>query len=240
MRSDVASRQMRARIAGRPARDAKLPSERAWQRSRVVEPRLAARHPAFVSDGGSPPFPPAALLARATELDAADAAVEALVSLLLAQGVAVELRDWRTLVQTEDEALFARGSPPHLALVTVRRDARRDRWIAGASSSEQPLVATRDGIRASAWRLDPLRHQQTLRLLVTERAFASGQSADRRILPPDIYLGEDEIILTVYVKPRPGFQTGSRNPETPVRVALPEAVGGRVLTDGALVPQGLN
>jgi hypothetical protein len=75
---------------------------------------------------------------------------------------------------------------------------------------------------------------------VTERAFASGQSADRRILPPDIYLGEDEIILTVYVKPRPGFQTGSRNPETPVRVALPEAVGGRVLTDGALVPQGLN
>jgi hypothetical protein len=44
----------------------------------------------------------------------------------------------------------------------------------------------------------------------------------------------------VYVKPRPGFQTGSRNPETPVRVALPEPVRGRGLIDGALAPQGLS
>jgi hypothetical protein len=235
---------MRPRIAGRTARDPKLPSERAWQRSRVVEPRLVPRYPAFVSDGASPPFPPAALLLPPGGLDADDGAVEALVSLLLLQGITAELGDWRPLVRTEDEAVFARGVPPQLALVAVRWDSRRERWIAGAASSERPLVATRDGIRASAWRLDPLQElgvdEQTLRVLVTERAFASGQSADRRVLPPDVYFGEDEIILTVYVKPRPGFQTGSRNPETPVRIALPEAVGGRTLTDGALVPQGLN
>jgi len=235
---------MRPRIAGRSAREAKLPSERAWQRSRVLEPRLVSRYPTFVSDGGSPPFAPSALLAPSGGLDAADGAVDALLSLLLAQGVAVDLGDWRALVRTEDEAVFARGLPPQLALVAVRRDSRRQRWVASASSIEQQLVATRDGIRASPWRLDPTQElapdERTLRLLVTERAFASGQSAERRILPPDIHFGEDEIILTVYVEPRPGFQTGSRNPETPVQVLMPEAVGGRRLTDGALAPQGLN
>jgi hypothetical protein len=235
---------MRARIGGRSAVEAKLPSERAWQRSRVIEPRLVARYPALVGDGGALAFPPMALLAPPGGLDTADGDVEALVLLLEAQGVAVELTDWRVLIRTEDETVFGRGLPPQLALVAARRDARRDRWLASGSSIDQPLVATRDGIRASAWRLDPNQElfddEQTLRLLVTERAFASGQSADRRVLPPDLYIGEDEIILTLYVKPRPGFQTGSRNPETPVRVALPEPVRGRGLIDGALAPQGLS
>jgi hypothetical protein len=235
---------MRPRIARRSAHEGKLPSERAWQRSRVIEPRPVPRHPAFVSDGAAPAFPPTALLAPPGGLDAADGAVAALVSLLLAQGIAVELGDWRVLVRTDEEAVFARGLPPQLALIAVRRESRRESWIASAASTERPLIATRDGIRASAWRLDPTQElgaeEQTLRLLVTERAFASGQRADSRVLPPDIHIGEDEIILTVYVKPRPGFQTGSRNPETPVRVTLPEPVGERTLTDGALAPQGLS
>jgi len=39
----------------------------------------------------------------------------------------------------------------------------------------------------------------------------------------------------MFVTPRPGFQWGSNNPETPVRVALGEPVGLRRLIDGALV-----
>ena len=61
------------------------------------------------------------------------------------------------------------------------------------------------------------------------------RGCDRRVLPPDIFADETELVLTMFVSPRPGFQTGARNPETPVRVELPHAVGSRRLIDGALV-----
>jgi hypothetical protein len=47
-------------------------------------------------------------------------------------------------------------------------------------------------------------------------------------------MNADQIVLTIFVTPRPGFQAGSPNPETPVRIALPEPVGLRRLIDGAL------
>jgi hypothetical protein len=235
---------MPRKIVGRSRREPKPPSDRKWEKSALLEPRLAPRYPEFVSDGASLPFPPAALLAAPGGLDTADPAVDALVELLWTQGLPTELDDWRVLIRTEDEAVFGRGLPPGLVTVGVRRDARHGYWVAGASSVDKTLIAARDGIRASAWRLDPTSdvgpEERTLRVLVAERTFASGQNASRRVLPPDVHLGEDEIILRVYVKPRPGFQTGSRNPETPVRIVLPEAVGGRKLIDGALAPHGVS
>jgi hypothetical protein len=229
-------------ILGRSARDPKLPSERDWERSVVLEPRLASRYPEMVSEGASLPFPPTALLAPAGELDPEDVTVRALVALLRSQLAGDRPDDWRVLIRTDDEVLFGRGVPPRLVTVAVRRDARHGTWAAVASSVEEQLVAARDGIRASPWRLDPTQSlggdEQILRVLVLERTFASGQNARKRVLPPDLYIGDDEFIMRAYVKPRPGFQTGSRNPETPVRIALPEAVGKRRLIDGALAPHG--
>jgi hypothetical protein len=74
-----------------------------------------------------------------------------------------------------------------------------------------------------------------LRILVTEQTFASGQLADGRIQTPDLYLDADRLVLTIFVTPRPGYQTGARGRETPVRIALPEPVGSRTPIDGALV-----
>ncbi len=106
-------------------------------------------------------------------------------------------------------------------------------------SAARPLRAARDGIRASSWRLDPTQEaspdETVLRLLVHEQAFASGQRADGRFLVPEIYLDADELVIRIFISPRQGFQTNSRNPETPVRVALPEPVGTRRVIDGALV-----
>ena len=45
---------------------------------------------------------------------------------------------------------------------------------------------------------------------------------------------EHEIVLTLFIKPRPGFQSGARNPETPVRIELPAPLGSRRLRDGAV------
>jgi hypothetical protein len=96
----------------------------------------------------------------------------------------------------------------------------------------------RDGIRASSWRTDPTREVEpddtVLRVLVTEQAFAGGQRADGRVLPPEIHVDAEELLLTMFVTPHPGFQSRAPNPETPVRITLTHPVGHRRLLDGAL------
>jgi len=252
----------RRRLGRLPAREPKLPSERDWERSTLLEPRAAPRRPALIGDGGGLPFPPSALEGTPAPLDPADPAVQALQAHLdgrdrtkrssgppwrrhpppspgpLAPAPA-SLAEWRLLARTGDEALFGRGQPPALVTMAVSRESRRNSWAYSGSSAGRPLRVTREGIRASSWRLDPTREPQPqdteLRLLVTEQTFSGGQRAHGRVLAPDLHLGADQVVLTLFVTPRPGYQAGSSNPETPVRVALPEPLGPRLLVDGALV-----
>ncbi len=228
----------------------------------MLEPRSAPLRPELVSDGGGLPFPPGVLEAAAGRLDPEDPAVAALAGHLASrsapkQGVRapwkrsanaattsaathpqVNLDGWRLLARTGDEALFGRGQPPQLVTVAVLHDSRRHSWSVSASSAARPLRATRDGIRASSWRPDPTHDPQsedtTLRVLVTEQTFSGGQRAYGRVLTPDMYVDDDRLVLTLFVTPRPGYQAGSSNPETPVRIALPHPLGNRRLIDGAL------
>jgi hypothetical protein len=242
------------RFARFSPRERGLPSERAWARSAVLEPRPAEQFPPLISDGGGLPFAPGALSEPGAPLDPADPAVGGLVAWFdprAAAGRAMPWRrdgaaardldgldGWRVLARTESEVLFGRGAPPRLLTVAVRRDGRRGTWAGLGESAGRPLRAARDGIRASSWRLDPTRDlapdETTLRLLVTEQTFSGGQRAHGRLQPPDIYVGADEIVLRMFVTPQRGFQARSPNPETPVRVALPHPVGPRELVDGAL------
>ncbi len=240
-----------------PARESRLPTESDWQRSELLEPRPASREPELISDGGGLPFAPAALAGAGEPLDPDDPAVAALLAHLSARTgarrarrapwqraapappvAAPLLEDWRLLARTDGEALFGRGFPPQLLTVAVRRAGRSRAWTHAGSSAARPLRATREGIRASSWRLDPTRERQpddsVLRVLVSEQTFASGQRADGRVQVPDLYVDDADLVLTIFVTPRPGYQSGSRNPETPVRIALPLPVGRRRLIDGAL------
>jgi hypothetical protein len=240
----------------RAARAPRLPSERDWERSALLEARLAPCVPELISDGGGLPFPPAVLVASPGPLDPEDPAVAALTA-QIASGTARKrgsrapwrrdaapppgapsLEDWRVLARTEEEVLFGRGRPPELLTVAVRQAGRRRAWTCIGVSAARPLRAARDGIRASSWRLDPTHElepdETVLRVLVTEQALAGGQRADGRVLAPDLHIDADQLVLTFFVTPQPGFQRGSPNPETPVRVAIPEAVGARRLVDGAL------
>ena len=150
------------------------------------------------------------------------------------------LEGWRVLARTDDEVLFGRGEPPQLLTVAVRQDQRRNTWSCIAVSAGRPLRASRDGIRASSWRLDPTHPAEpkdtVLRVLVREQTFAGSQRADGRVLPPNLHLDAEQLVLTMFVTPQRGFQVRAPNPETPVRIALPEAVGARELIDGALYP----
>jgi hypothetical protein len=148
------------------------------------------------------------------------------------------LDGWRLIARTDNEALFGRGRPPDLVMVAVQKDARRGTWSRADKTAGRPLRVTRDGIRASSWRLDPthkLRADDTVvRILMTEQTYAGGKRADGRVLDPDLYEGERELILTIFVTPLKGFQMRTPNPETPARVALPHPVAGRELIDGAV------
>ena len=224
----------------------------------MLEPLPGPRYPDLISDGGGLPFPPAALAGSPAPLDPEDPAVAALLAHLTARatpkrvsrapwkrGAATppapappSLNGWRLLARTDDEVLFARGLPPQMLTMAFRQDGRRRTWACFGSSAARPLRAARDGIRASSWRPDPTREPQPddtiLRVLVTEQTFSGGQRADSRVLAPDLHLDADQLVLTVYVTPRQGYVGGARNPETPIRVELPEPLGLRRLIDGAL------
>ena len=215
------------------ARARGVPSERDWQRCAVLEPLPVPRLPEFVSDGAGLPFSPLVLERPPKPLDSSDPAVSA-----LAAQVDDKLVGWRLLARTDTEALFGRGLPPALLTVVVRQDVKRGRWSCVTKTDSRPLRATRDGIRASSWHLDkavePKPDDSVLRICVTEQTFAGGRRADGRVLAPDLYESEHELVLTMYVKPESGFQMRRPNPETPVRVALAHPIGHREVIDGAL------
>jgi hypothetical protein len=242
---------LRARLV---ARARGVPTERHWERSAVLEPRHAPRVPELISDAGGLAFHPGALDEPFTPLDPRDPAVELLVARLEGRAGSSPLRKselpieprpssstlngWRLITRTGEEALFGLGQPPDLVMIAVQKDRRRGTWSRAEKTAGRPLRVTRDGIRASSWRLDPtyeLKADDTvLRILVMEQTYAGGKRADGRVLDPDLYEDDHELILTMFVTPREGFQMRSPNPETPVRVALPKPLGSRELIDGAV------
>lgn len=219
------------------ARGRGVPSGRDWLRCAELEPLPAGRVPEFVSDGAGLPFSPLVLQRPAEPLDSSDPAVSALAAQLDGQ-----LAGWQLLARTDTEALFGQGLPPDLRTVLLRQDVKRGTWSRVAKRDGRPLRATRDGIRASSWHLDELvalkPEDTVLRLCVTEQTLAGGRRADGRVLAPDLYQSEHELVVTMYVKPLSGFQMSRPNPETPVRLALADPVGDRELIDGAVYEQG--
>ena len=223
----------------------------------LLKPLLTNREPALISDGGGLPFPPAAPFAPFTPLEPGPAPVQALIGqidvgrkrsgrrgILRRRPVSLppltdeqKLAGWRELAATEDEILYAKGRPPQLLTVAVRR-GRRDTWAVIGVSNSRPLRASRQGLRASSWRLDPefaVNPQDSqLHLLVTEQTQATGVLAADRMLAPDLYLGSDEVIVRVYVKALEGYTGRTRRYETAVTVELPEPLGERPVVDGAV------
>ena len=242
----------------RGAREPKLPSDRDWERSKLLEPRHGPRHPELISDGaGLALLPGRRSPVRPQPLDREDPAAAALLAYLTARTApkrssrapwkkgaapapapAPNLDGWRLLSRTDDEVLFALHRAPKLLTVGMRRAGRRRSWTVVGTSSSRPLRAVRDGIRASSWRPDPTHEvrpqDKVLRVLVTEQTFASGQRADGRLLAPELFADKSELVLTMFITPRPGYQSAAGNPETPARIALPDPVGARRLIDGAL------
>jgi hypothetical protein len=222
----------------------------------TLTPLITGREPALISDGGGLPFASATPFASFEPLDPSSPAVEALIGQidfgrkqaskrgLFRRSAPLpeispqeKLAGWRALAATEDQILYAKGRPPRLLTVAIRR-GRRDRWSVIGVSNSRPLRASRQGIRASSWRLDPefetTPGDRELHLLVTEQTQATGVLADDRLLAPDLYVGAEELVLRLYIKGLEGYTGRTRRYETAVTVQLPEPLGERAIVDGAL------
>jgi hypothetical protein len=125
-----------------------------------------------------------------------------------------------------DPAVTALAAQLNGKLVGWRRLARTDtqaQFGRGLPPNLLTVVVKHDAKRGS-WSCVAKRSGRPLR----------GRRADGRVLAPDLYESEHELVLTMYVKPESGLQIQRPNPETPVRVALPQPIGNRKLIDGAL------
>jgi hypothetical protein len=72
--------------------------------------------------------------------------------------------------------------------------------------------------------------------LVTERACASGQTSEGRIVGPEIEVDDSSVVVTFGVRPLSGAQACPGNPATMVEVELDEPLGHRTLLDGGRQP----
>lgn len=210
----------------------------------------------MVGDGGGLPFETEATMMPFEPLDPSEPPVAALLTQIdrsrrlampqrlmrpraMPPALTIEqkLAGWRVLASTDSEILYGRGRPPRLLTVSVARN-RLGRWSSMGVSNSRPLRVTRDGIRASSWRLDPdfelTPETRELRILLTEQTMASGKLADDRLLTPEIYLNESELMLRMYVRPIEGYVGRAQKWETPVIIELPEPVRSRRVVDGAL------
>jgi hypothetical protein len=220
-----------------------FPTERDWKSSPMLEPVLVPYEPEFISDGAGLPFAPSALNAPAGQLDPDDPPIGALAAQLSRQKPAADgslprLEEWRILARAEGEVLFARGMPPRMITVTMRRKGRRGEWSSVAVTNVEAPRRTRDGVRASSWRLDPNQHlaaeDTIIRMLVTEQTRSGGEYAHKRLQVPDLHDGDDELVVAMFVTPGPGSRMPTGAVETPARVRLPYPLGKRMLVDGAL------
>lgn len=148
---------------------------------------------------------------------------------------------WHELYRSKELALYGQedpsGEPGVLLVATIRNNGGAWAGEDNGQCRPQTWLGTSLGI-AATWRLSvkTTKTSKTLKVLVTEKACASGKSAKGRIAKPRILSEEDRITITIGVTPLDGEQDCKANPATPLTVTLGEALGTRQLYDGGPYP----
>ena len=112
--------------------------------------------------------------------------------------------------------------------------------VPAAGGSGAPERRVRDGETASSWRLRPgtlvTPERRVFRILVTETACASGQSAAGRVEEPLVFREQARVQVAMFVRPLYGPATCPSNPPTPYTLRLDRPLGDRTLADGGTIP----
>ncbi len=151
---------------------------------------------------------------------------------------------WRLAGMDDHGSLFLgrdeRASDSGWVGVEVHRD--EGLWRSNIGECDPRRVMAAD-IGVADWWLDPAfpapgPDTTELRVLVLERACASGQPPDGRIAAPVIEYAEDTVTITIGVRHAEGDQNCPSNPAVPLAVPLSEPLGDRTLLDGSRLPPG--
>ncbi len=114
-------------------------------------------------------------------------------------------------------------------------------WEIDSYGACLPSVVLPIGLGTASWMLDPNQlpgaDDTEFLALVTERACASGRSAEGRIAPATIVYEQERILVLIAVgSPTGDVQTCQSNPQTPFVIRLAEPIGERRLLDGSFFP----
>ncbi len=148
---------------------------------------------------------------------------------------------WVRVAQLADRVQFVAPDNDGDGWVVVGLMARDGRWTLDLMGECQPEVVLPAGVGRAEWRLDPAfpapaAGDRQIHVLINERACASGQSPEGRVLPPMVTSSPTAMTIAILVTNRPGGQDCPGNPDLPMTVDLPEPLGGRPLLDGAVFP----
>ena len=154
-------------------------------------------------------------------------------------GIAMPAAGWHLTGQDATSAEFVNFANRRVAYIQFERVGSGE-WRVSGWGNCQPQIVVQDGLGVATWIPDPAEPapgpgSTSFMALVTERACASGRSADGRIVGPRVLLLEDRVLVVFAVRPRPGGQNCQGNPSSRVRVDLGEPLGDRELVDPALL-----
>ncbi len=148
---------------------------------------------------------------------------------------------WIRVAQTGSRAQFVATRPDGDGWVVVGFFLNAGRWTLDLAGDCRPEVVLPAGVSRAEWRLDPAFGRpapadRVVHLLINELACASGRSPEGRVLPPTVAATAGAVVIAVLVRSQPGAQDCQGNPDFPLTVDLPEALGERPLFDGAVFP----
>lgn len=203
------------------------------------EPSPAGPVQLLACDPAGPGWP-ASALDRPTDAETGTtAAAQALVA-YIAGVTTTQLPEsgWRELYRSKTLALYEHDVPDGLLVATVR--ATNGVWSGESAGPCQPRTWLGTSLSiAATWKLSvkTSASSTTLKVIVTERACASGTSAKGRIAKPRITYDADRVVITIGVTPLTGKQSCTANPGTRLTVTLSEPLGDRELYDGGPFPE---
>lgn len=155
-----------------------------------------------------------------------------------AAGVRIRLPDGTELSATTDHGWFAAWWPGSALAAAV--DAV-DGSGSVLASARVPDDAVEGRVGPASWWVDPAggaveAASLTVPALVREVACASGHPPNDRLLEPEVFSSADAVLVTFWVRLRPGPQDCVGNPPFATTLELPEPLGDRRLLDGSVVP----
>ena len=192
--------------------------------------------------GTGPAFHPALLEGpgRAeTEGDAAGAALRAYVA--GPEGAGIPDTGWTRVAQLADYVQFVAPGAFDSGWAILAFALRDGRWELGVVGECHLGPAVPDGVSIAEWRLDPAlpdpaQGDRIIHVLLNERACASGQSPEGRVLPPAIVVDAERVTITILVRNVPGGADCPGNPDFAMPIDLPGPVGAWPLFDGGVFP----